>query len=133
MYITVVVDVCGRFAVTAAIRTRSGPPSTSASRYASSVAAFTGRLLLLDILGHHSPRQIDLRPRFWDLQADSHQCVRSTFFMVFISCGSVSNPSFPTNANPNSTFHFHADACPNPDPALLIKVMRICDHWSTEY
>ncbi len=84
---TVVVDVCGRCAVIAAIRTRSGPPSTLASRSASSAAAFTGRLSPLDNIDLYwlvsdkqqsctiaslpfvrnawSRRQLDLRLRFW--------------------------------------------------------------------
>ncbi len=55
---TVVVDVCGRCAVTVAIRTRSGPPSTSASRSASSAAAFTGRRSPLE--------KICSRPALWN-------------------------------------------------------------------
>jgi hypothetical protein len=40
-------------------------------------------------------------------------------------------PAFQLNADPDTAFHFSADADADPYPAL-IKVMRICDHWSTD-
>ncbi len=36
------------------------------------------------------------------------------------------------DANPDLTFHFNADADPDPD-LLLNKVIKIGDHWSSDY
>ncbi len=52
------------------------------------------------------------------------------------------DPAFHFNADlvPDPAFHFIADLVPDPafrlytdpDPLFLIKVMQICDHWSTD-
>jgi hypothetical protein len=50
------------------------------------------------------------------------------------------DPSFHFNADPDPDPSFHCVADPDPDPTshfririlLVIKVMRICDHWSTD-